>query len=75
MMRGQSTLEYTMFVVAASAALIGMSVYIRRAIQANVRTVELRINQETTVKPHGPEAPGGEFGGGGRRSPGGPRTD
>ena len=46
-MRGQSTLEYTMFIVAASAALLGMSVYIRRAIQANVKTVENRINQET----------------------------
>ncbi len=45
-MRGQSTLEYTMFVVAAAAALIGMSVYIRRSIQANLKTVETQINYE-----------------------------
>ena len=50
-MRGQSTLEYAMFVVAASAALFGMGVYVRRAIQANVKTVENRINQETVDRP------------------------
>ena len=44
-MRGQSTLEYSMFVVAAVAALIGTGLYIRRAIQANLKTVETRINQ------------------------------
>ena len=51
--RGQSTLEYTMFTVAASAALLGMSVYIRRAIQANVKTVETQINREAVREPHG----------------------
>ena len=49
-MRGQSTLEYTMFVVAASAALLGMGIYVRRAIQANVKTVENRINKETAER-------------------------
>ena len=59
-MRGQSTLEYTMFVVAAAAALIGMSVYIRRSIQANLKTVETQINQEAVREssvPAGPPQP------------------
>ena len=73
-MRGQSTLEYTMFTVAAAAALLGMSVYVRRAIQANVKTVETQINQEAKREPHIPVGPGG--GGGGRRPPShGPSTD
>ena len=50
-MRGQSTLEYTMFVVAAAAALIGMGAYIRRSIQANLKTVEIRINQDAVRAP------------------------
>ena len=67
-MRGQSTLEYTMFIVAASAALLGMGVYVRRAIQANVKTVETQINREAVREPHIPEEPVGG-GGGGRRPP------
>ena len=67
-MRGQSTLEYTMFVVATAAALLGMSLYVRRGIQANVKTMETRINQESKREPAGP-------GGGNPGDPGGPPID
>ena len=40
-----------MLVVAAVAGLIGMGVYIRRAIQANVKTVERQINREAIPEP------------------------
>ena len=56
-MRGQSTLEYTMLVVAAVAALLGMGLYVRRGIQANVKTIETRINEETKREPTEPGVP------------------
>ena len=43
---GQSALEYTMLVVALAAALLGMGIYVRRAIQANMKLAEQQINQE-----------------------------
>ena len=44
--RGQSTMEYAMFIVAVAAALIGMTIYVRRAIQANLKLVEQQVNAE-----------------------------
>ena len=44
--KGQSTLEYAVFVAVISAALVAMSVYVRRAIQANLKTVENQVNAE-----------------------------
>ena len=44
--KAQSTLEYTIIVMVAIAALIAMSVYVRRAIQANLLMVEKQINNE-----------------------------
>ena len=43
---GQSTLEYAIFVGVVTAALITMSTYVRRAIQANLKTVEGQVNAE-----------------------------
>ena len=43
---GQSTLEYAIFLTVVAAALIGMSTYVRRAVQANLKTVEDNINAE-----------------------------
>lgn len=44
--RGQSTLEYAVFTAVVAAALVAMQVYLRRAIQANLRGVENQINTE-----------------------------
>ena len=46
---GQSTLEYAMFVAAVSAAVVTMSVYVRRAVQANFKALENAINAEVEV--------------------------
>lgn len=35
-----------MFIVAVAAALIGMTIYVRRAIQANLKLVEQQVNAE-----------------------------
>lgn len=45
-LRGQSTLEYAVFVAVVTAALIGMQLYVRRSIQANLKTLEDQINAE-----------------------------
>jgi len=44
--RGQSILEYTLIVAVVVAALMAMSVYVQRSVQANLRTVEDQINAE-----------------------------
>lgn len=46
MERGQSTLEYAIFIAVVAAALISMNVYIRRSIQANLKSLESQINAE-----------------------------
>ena len=43
---GQSTLEYAVFIAVVAAALISMNVYIRRSIQANLKSLEDQINAE-----------------------------
>ena len=44
--RGQSTLEAAAFWAVVAAAVAIMVVYVRRAVQANLKTVEDRINTE-----------------------------
>ena len=44
--RGQSVLEYAVFIAVVAAALLGMSTYVTRAIQANLKTAEDQINTE-----------------------------
>ena len=44
--RGQSALEYALFIAVVSAALITMQVYVRRSIQANLKALEDRTNAE-----------------------------
>ena len=46
-MRGQSTTEYALFVAVVAAALVAMTVYVRRAIQAHLKLME----QQTTTQP------------------------
>ena len=43
---GQSTLEYALFIGVTASALVAMSVYVRRSIQANLKMLEERINAE-----------------------------
>lgn len=43
---GQATLEYALFIGVVAAALVGMTVYIRRSIQANLKMLEGQINAE-----------------------------
>ena len=54
---GSSMLEYAMLIAVVSAALIAMGDYVRRAIQANLKMTEDRINAEainTTTPPSHP---------------------
>ncbi len=46
---GQSVLEYAVLIAAVAAALIAMQLYVRRSIQANLKTVENQINAEATT--------------------------
>lgn len=45
-LQAQSTIEYAVFATVVAAALLGMQLYVRRAIQANLKTLEARINAE-----------------------------
>ena len=56
--RGQSTMEYAMFIAVFVAALIAMNTYIQRSIQANLKTLEDQVNREAV------RTPGGGGGGG-----------
>ena len=44
--QGQSTLEYAVLVGVIAAALVAMQLYVRRSIQANLKTLENQINAE-----------------------------
>jgi hypothetical protein len=56
-LRGQSTLEYALFVAVAASALAGMTVYVRRSIQANLKAIEDRINADALPRPEEEEPP------------------
>ena len=43
---GQSTLEYAVFIAVVAAALMAMQTYVKRSIQANLKTVENQLNAE-----------------------------
>jgi Flp pilus assembly pilin Flp len=44
-------MEYAVLIGVVSAALITMSLYVRRAIQANLKAVENQINAEVNETP------------------------
>ena len=44
--RGQSSLEYALFVAVVAAAVVAMALYVRRVIQANLKVVESVTNAE-----------------------------
>ena len=41
---GQSVIEYAILIAIVAAALIAMRVYVERAVQANLKLMEERIN-------------------------------
>jgi hypothetical protein len=45
-MGGQAISEYAVFVAVLAAALLAMSLYVRRSVQANLKLVEEQINAE-----------------------------
>ena len=45
--RGQSTTEYAVFIGVVAAALVAMTVYVRRAVQAHLKLMEI----ETSAQP------------------------
>lgn len=49
--RGQSILEYSFIIAVVVAALMAMSLYVQRSVQANLKMIENQINAEaiTTV--------------------------
>ena len=68
--RGLAALEYALFVAVVAAALAGMSLYVNRAIQANLKTVEDQINAEAMTAPTPVPLPGGPPGPGPGPGPG-----
>ena len=44
--RGQSSLEYALFVSVVAAALVAMGGYVRRSMQAGLKTMEDQVNVE-----------------------------
>ncbi len=42
--KAQSTLEYAFIVTVVVAALTAMSIYVQRAMQANLKAIENQIN-------------------------------
>jgi Flp pilus assembly pilin Flp len=46
MRKGQSIIEYALLVAIVAAAVAAMSVYARRAVNANLKVVEDRVNSQ-----------------------------
>lgn len=43
---GQSSMEYALFVAAVAAAVAAMAIYVRRAVQANIKVLETQVSPE-----------------------------
>ena len=48
---GQAVMEYAVFIGVVVAALVAMQLYVRRGIQANLKTLEDQINAEAVQGP------------------------
>lgn len=44
MKKGQSIIEYALLIAVVATAIGAMSVYVRRAVQANFKVIEQRVN-------------------------------
>lgn len=54
MRKAQSVLEYAMIISVVAAAIMAMNVYVQRAVQANLKMVEERINNRPVSSVTGP---------------------
>jgi hypothetical protein len=48
MKRAQSILEYAVIISVVVAALMAMNVYVQRSVQSNLKTIENRVNGQST---------------------------
>ncbi|MFC1708472.1 hypothetical protein ACFL2J_00230 [Candidatus Omnitrophota bacterium] len=69
--RAQSILEYAVLISVVATALMTMSLYVRRGIQSNLKTLEYQINAEATGSTIHLGDDDGDGGGGGGRGGGG----
>lgn len=46
MRKGQSIIEYSILILIIAAAVMAMRIYVQRAVQANLKTIEENINEE-----------------------------
>jgi hypothetical protein len=46
MKKAQSVLDYALIISVVVAALMAMNVYVQRAVQANLKMIEERVNAE-----------------------------
>lgn len=44
--RAQSTIEYALLIAIVAAAFMAMQLYARRAVQANLKILEMQVNAE-----------------------------
>jgi len=44
MKKAQSTVEYAIAITVVVAALVGMSAYVQRSVQANLKMLQERVN-------------------------------
>jgi len=50
LLKGQSILEYVLLVIAVATAFMAMNVYIRRAVNARLHTIEIEISPPIVVE-------------------------
>lgn len=49
--RAQSVIEYTLLIIMVAGAFMAMNVYVRRAINARLHSIELEVNPPIIVEP------------------------
>ena len=47
--RAQAIIEYALLISVVAIAIMAMSLYVKRAIQANLKTIEYQINLESNT--------------------------
>jgi len=61
--KAQSLLEYTLLFITVAAAFMAMNLYMRRAVNARLHSIELEVNPPIMVQggrdPHDPRDPPG----------------
>ena len=44
MCQGAHAVEYALLIAVVAAAMVGMQTYVRRAVQAHLKNIELKLN-------------------------------